>query len=545
MVNLMLLTSKYFNYANKVLAGNITAGKHIKKACDRMVEWLDKDDYEFRTDKADRVYNFCYHLTHGKNSHLNIELQEWQLFILYMVFGWYHKGTDERVIHNLYIEVARKNGKSTLISLLALYMMMGDEEYQSEVDIVANSHKQAQILYKMSSDYCESIDPKGKYFKRYRDNIQFEKTKSKIQVLASDTKTLDGYNSYCFIQDEVHEAPNDLLYNVLKTSQASRTNPLGILITTAGLNMDSFCYSYRQNVLDITYGLKKDDSTFGLIYTLDDEDDYRNPEVWIKSNPNLGVSVRHKYLEEQVLQADNNPSLSANIQTKNFNIWSQTLEVWIPDEYICSASQQEVPISFFYNKDTHIGVDLAAVSDLTAVSLMTFWDGKYYYHTEYYIPSSCLSHNYNMVKYREWKNEKYLNVVPGNITDYDVIADDITKWRSEGVNITNIYYDPWNSVQWAIDMTNRGFMLTPFSQTVGNFNRGTKEFERQVKSGNVIIDKNPITRYCFANATLRVDYNSNCKPQKSGSENNKIDGVISMVQALGGYLTNPQYTAMV
>ena len=150
-----------------------------------------------------------------------------------------------------------------------------------------------------------------------------------------------------------------------------------------------------------------------------------------------------------------------------------------------------------------------------------------------------------MVKYREWKNEKYLNVVPGNITDYDVIADDITKWRSDGVNITNIYYDPWNSVQWAIDMTNRGFLLTPFSQTLGNFNRGTKEFERQVKSGNVVIDKNTISRYCFANATLRVDYNANCKPVKSGSENNKIDGVISMVQAMGGYLTNPQYTAMV
>ena len=535
----------YYKYACGVIDGSILACTYVKQCCKKFYSLINDDKYEFREDKVNKIINFCNNITHSSNKNLEIEIQDWQTFIFAYIFGFYYKGTEERLIKQSYIEVARKNGKSTLISLIALYMMIGDGEYKSEVDIVANSHKQSKILYGMSSDYCQSIDPKGKYFKRYRDSIIFDKTKSKIQALASDTTNLDGYNPYCFIIDEVHEQKDSLLYNVLRTGQASRKNPLGILITTAGLNMDSFCYSYRQNCIDILYGLKEDDSNFSIIYTLDDEDDYRNPEVWIKSNPNLGVSVRHKYLEEQVLQADNNPALSANIQTKNFNIWSQTLEVWIPDEYICSASQQEVPISFFCNKDTHIGVDLAAVSDLTAVTLMTFFEGKYYYHTEYYIPSSCLSHNYNMVKYREWKNEKYLNVVPGNITDYDVIADDITKWRSEGVNITNIYYDPWNSVQWAIDMTNRGFLLTPFSQTVGNFNRGTKEFERQVKSGNVVIDKNPITRYCFANATLRVDYNSNCKPQKSGSENNKIDGVISMVQALGGYLTNPQYTAMV
>ena len=306
--------NKYKLYAESVCKGEIVACEYVKRACKKFLDWFSREDIEFREKQAEKIETFCYNITHSRNKQLQIDIQEWQKFILYFIFGWYYKGSDDRVIHNVYIEVARKNGKSTVISLIALYMMMGDGEYSSEVDIVANSHKQAQILYKMSSDYCESIDPKGKYFKRYRDNIQFTKTKSKIQVLASDTKTLDGYNSYCFIQDEVHEAPNDLLYNVLKTSQASRKNPLGILITTAGLNMDSFCYQYRQNCIDILYDLKKDDSTFSLIYTLDDEDDFRDNKVWVKSNPNMGVSVRESYLKEQVLQAENNPSLSSNIQ---------------------------------------------------------------------------------------------------------------------------------------------------------------------------------------------------------------------------------------
>lgn len=539
-----MMNEKYIRYPKAVLTGEIIACEYVKRACKKFLDWFDREDIEFRTDKADKIINFCYNITHSKNKQLQIEIQEWQKFILFAVLGWYYKGTDERVIHNVYIEVARKNGKSTLISLIALYMMMGDGEYSSEVDIVANSHKQAQILYKMSSDYCESIDPKGKYFKRYRDNIQFTKTKSKIQVLASDTKTLDGYNSYCFIQDEVHEAPNDLLYNVLKTSQASRKNPLGILITTAGLNMDSFCYQYRQNCIDILYDLKKDDSTFSLIYTLDDEDDFRDSEMWVKSNPNMGVSVRESYLKEQVLQAENNPSLSSNIQTKNFNIWSQTFDVWIDDRYLVESAKS-ISLDFFIDKQVIVGVDLAAVSDLTAISLMTEEDGIYYFWSRYYIPTSALSHNYNCVKYKDWRSQGFLKAVNGNITDYEVITDDFCGFREKGIYITNIFYDNWNSTQWAIDMTNKGFMLTPFSQTIGNFNRPTKEFERLIKSGRIVYDANPITRYCFNNACLRVDYNGNAKPQKAGSENNKIDGCISMVQALGGYLTQPQYTALV
>lgn len=539
-----MVDAKYTQYANDVISGKVIAGKHLKQACQRFLLWLQRDDIEFRPDRADKVVNFANHITHSNNRHLTIELQAWQLFIIYNVFGFYWRGTDERVIHNVYIEVARKNGKSTLISLLALYMMMADGEYQAEVDIVANSHKQAQILYGMAQNYCESIDPKGKYFKRFRDNIQFTKTKSVVQTLASDTKNLDGYNASCFIMDEVHEQPNDLLYNVFKTSQAARKNPLGILITTAGLSMDSFCYAFRQNVLEVVYGTKDDDSTAGFIFSLDDEDDYRDESVWTKANPNLGVSVNKAYLREQVLQAENNPSLASNIQTKNFNVWSQTFDVWLPEEYLLRASKP-IAWDFFKGKTVYVGIDLASVSDLTAVTYLTTDEGKYYAKTQYYIPSTCLNHNYNQTKYKEWKAEKYITVCPGNVTDYDYILSDLLKHKQEGMNIENIGYDQWNSIQFAISATEAGLTMTPYSQTLGSFNRPTKEIERLLKMENFIIDDNPITRWCFANSALKKDYHDNCKPVKAYTDNCKIDGVISNIEALGIYLQSPHYTAMV
>ena len=539
-----MIDEKYISYPKKVLSGEIIAGEYIKLACQRYLDWFSREDLEFKTKKADKVVNFCNNVSNGKNKNLKIDLQEWQKFILYAVFGWYYKGTKERVIHTVFVEVARKNGKSTFISLIALYMMMADGEYKSEVDILANSHKQAQLLYNMSSDFCESIDPQGKYFKRYRDNIQFPKTKSMIQVLSSDTTALDGYNAYMFVQDEVHEAPNDLLYNVMKTSQASRVNPLAILITTAGLNMDSFCYHFRSNCIEVLHGLKQDDSLFSMIYSLDENDDYRDSEVWVKANPNLGVSVKESYLKEQVISAQNNTTLTSNIQTKNFNIWSQTFDVWIENNLLLKASK---PIDWVFYKDKvcYLGVDLAAVSDLTAVSFLTVYDDVYYFKTLYYIPSSCLSHNYNQEKYRKWRNTKDIRVITGNCTDYDVILSDILKLRENGALIESVAYDSWNATQFAINATAEGLPLSPFSQTLGNFNRPTKEMERLLKNGKVVFDDNEITRWCYQNATLKVDWNENAKPVKMNNDNYKIDGVISSIQALGSFLSSPRYTAII
>ena len=200
---------------------------------------------------------------------------------------------------------------------------------------------------------------------------------------------------------------------------------------------------------------------------------------------------------------------------------------------------------FFKGKTVYVGIDLASVSDLTAVTYLTTEDSKYYTKTQYYIPSTCLSHNYNQTKYKEWKANKYITVSPGNVTDYDYILSDLLKHKQEGMNVENIAYDQWNSIQFAISATEAGLTMTPYSQTLGNFNRPTKEIERLLKMENFIIDDNPITRWCFSNSALKKDYHDNAKPVKAYTDNNKIDGVISNIEALGIYLQSPHYTAMV
>lgn len=541
------IDEKYLYYAKSVLEGKIKSCETIKLACKRYLDWFNREDIEFRPEKGDRVVNFISKLKHytGKSNGKFFVLEDWQKWVIYSIFGFYWKGTRKRVIHNVYIEIARKNGKSALISAICLYCMMADGENGAEVDVVANSRQQAKILYDMCRTFGETIDPRGKYLKGFRDRIKFDYTKSHIQVLSSDAATLDGYNASMFAQDEVHEAKDDKLYNVMKTSQGMRENPLAVLITTAGFNLFGFCYQIRSNYIDILHGLKTDDSQFSAIFTLDKDDDWTDESNWIKANPNLDITVSSDYLKEQVNSAKVNPSLETNIRTKNFNQWLSSSDVWLPNDILVESSRK-LTDDDFVGRVCNIGVDLAAVSDFTAVSLMTRNnDGKYLFLTKYYIPSSCLEGNPNSEKYKEWKKNNLIVVCPGNCTDYDYILTDILKWRDKGIMIEKVSYDSYNATQFAINATEEGLPLQPFSQSLWHFNLSTKEFERQLKQNNVIIDNNEITRWCFSNVALKYDHNDNCKPIKGGTEMQKIDGVIAMLEALGGYLETPHYNNMI
>lgn len=534
----MLLDKKYTEYAEDVISGKIKACKYVKQACQRFISWFDK--YEFRSEKADAVVNFIYNLKHsvGKHNGQNFELLDFQKWIVYSIFGFYYPNTDKRVVNYVYLELARKNGKSAFIAAICLYMLIADGENGSEVEMVANSAKQAKICFTMSSNYLSSIDKKGKYFKRYRDSIKFDKTKSILQILSSDASGNDGYNSYCFVLDECHEQPDSRLWDVMCSSQGMRENSLGIIITTAGFNLFGFCYGYRKVCSEILSGLKEDDSQFIAIYTLDEDDDWEDKENWIKANPSLGQTVSESYLEQQIKKAKNNPSLEVGIRTKNFNQWVSSSDIWISNDLLLESSKK-INLEDYKDKTAYVGVDLAAVSDLTAVSLMMPIDGKFYFWTKYYLPQSALFDNSNSELYKDWKRKGYLTITDGNVTDYDYLLSDILKMNNI-VYIDKIAYDAYNATQWAINATAQGLPLEPYSQALWNFNKPTKELERLIKSGKVVIDDNPITRWCFSNVILKMDWNDNCKPIK-GESQQKIDGVISMIEALGVYLQSPLY----
>ena len=533
----------YTDYAKQVVSGQIVACKYIKQACQRFLDWFDK--YDFRPDKVDRVVNFIRHLKHttGKHNKQPFELLPYQKWIVANIFGFYYPNTDKRVINYAYIELARKQGKTALAAAICLYMLIADGESGAEVELVANSAKQAKICFQMASNYLSTIDPKGKFFKRYRDTIKFEKTKSIIQILSSDAGNNDGYNSYCFCLDEAHEQRDSRLWDVMCSSQGMRENSLGMIITTAGFNKFGFCYNYREVCTEILSGVKSDDSQFIAIYTLDDEDNWHNPDCWLKSNPSLGVTVQPDYLQQQVNKAKNNTSLETGVRTKNFNQWLSVQDIWLNNDTLLDSTEN-VDLKNFEGLTSFVGVDLAAVSDMTAVSFMIPVDDKFYFKTFYYLPQSCLTDNSNAELYKDWARKKMLTITDGNVCDYDYILRDILQ-VNKYLSIEKIAYDQYNATQWAINATSEGLPLEPYSQALWHFNRPTKEFERLIKSGKVVIDNNEITRWCFNNVVLKSDHNDNVKPIKGGNEQQKIDGVIAMLQALGVYLETPYYNNII
>lgn len=532
--------TKYTEYALDVIDHKITASKYVYLSCKRFLEWFNRDDIEFRTDKVDKVVTFIARLKHymGASTDKPFVLTNWQFFIIENLFGWYYRGTKKRVIKNAYIEVGRKAGKTTLLSAIALYALMADGESGAEVDCIANTRQQAKILFDTASYLAETLDPKHKYIKPFRDKIKFATTKSHIQVLSSDAKTLDGFNASLFVEDELHEAKDSRLYDVMKSSQGMRQNPLAVCITSAGFNKYSFCYQMRRTCIEILEGTKTDDTQFSAIYCLDEEDDWKDETVWAKANPNVGITVSYDYLREQVTQATNNTALEVGVRTKNFGQWVDSEDIWISDDDINSVSDT-INLSNFVDAVGYIGVDLSKVSDLTAVSLMIPYEGKFYFTNKYYLPETALEGNSNVSKYQQWVKDGYLTITKGRTTNYDYIIQDIKKWN-EVIPIQIVGYDAYNAKQWSNDMTNEGFNMKAFSQSLANFNFPTKELERLIKNGDVVIEENDLTKFCFKNVVIIEDHAENFKPTKETNQN-KIDGVIAMIEALGVYLSEPIY----
>lgn len=531
--------TKYYRYAEDVLSGKIVSCEYIKLAASRFFDFLSNPDYEFKPQKVQKVIKFISLLKHstGEHNKKSFILEDWQEFVMANIFGFYWKGTNRRVTRNVYLEMARKQGKTALAAAISLYCLVADNEANAEIELVANSSKQAGICFSMCKNFSESIDT-GKYFKKYRDSLRFYPNKGLLQVLSSDSGVADGYNSYCYIVDEYHAAQTTEMYDVLKSSQGMRNNPLAIIITTAGFNLGGPCYQQRQVCIDILKNLKQDPTQFSLIYTLDEEDDWKDENVWKKCSPNLGVTVKLDYYREQVNQAENNPSLEVGIKTKNFNLWLQTSKTWIPDKYITDSMQQ---LSYDemskHSAYCYQAIDLAAVRDLTSLTTMVYdeQEKKYYFKTEYFVPQTALEEGENNFIYTNWYKQGYLNVTPGNVTDYDYILKKQVEINKQ-VQVFKCCYDQWNSTQYTINATREGMNMIPFSQSLGSFNRPTKEFERLILSNNIILDYNPITRWCFLNVALKEDYFENVKPIKGSGADNKIDGCISILQSLGGKL---------
>lgn len=528
----------YERYIENVKNGKITTSLYIKQAVDRFEAFKKRPDIYFDEEAVDKCVRFIYNMKHfkGKSAGTNFLLSDWQQFVIANIIGLKWKSTGYRVCREVYLQVARKAGKDALIAALSLYCLIADGEAAPEIACLANSRDQSMILFEYIDKFAKSIDPKEEAIHHFKKYIDFPANNGVCKTYSADSSKLDGLNISLAVIDEFHESPNRRLYDVMKSSQGMRTQPLMVIITTAGYNLESPCHDMYNLSIEILSGVKQDDTFFPFLYTLDLEDDWTDERNWEKVQPNLDITVTREFMRSEVQKAKNDSTAVTGILTKTFNMWVQSYTQWIPMEKI-ARQMKEVDLEEYKGCICYLGVDLSSVGDFTSLSVLIPYKDKYVFKSWCFLPGESLVNHPKKELYDKFIREGSMIITDGNTTDYDYIIYKIRE-ISEILIVQGVYYDSWNATFFTIKAQEQGYNMVPISQSIGNFNGPTKEFERLIKDEKAIIDKNSNVLWQFDNAELKMDPNGNVKPSKS-NYGKKIDSIISMIMALAGQMKNP------
>lgn len=528
-------------YANDVISGNTPACEYVKLAAKRFLKDIEDPLYYYNEEQATSVIEFVqsFFLTETTPKRL-LRLEAWQVFILVNLYGLYKHKTNTKKYRVSYLELARGNGKTHLIALLSIYELLFGNDAQ--VILAANTTKQVmEVDFDKIKKLIQQIDPKQKYIKVYYNRIVFGS--NKLIVTSNESKPIDGLSGSLMVVDEMHEMKNLAVFNVLKSSMVKRSDNTLFVITTAGFNNESECYRMRNYTIEVLKGVINDPSQFGIVYTIDDGDDYTDPNTWFKSNPNLNISVIEDAIASEVNKAQQSDLEKTGVLVKHFNVWlaNKGIEDWIEEKYVLAAMQDiSLDEARFMGCELYCGVDLSTVSDITAVVNMTQLDDKLYFFSNLYLPEDTVNKSVNKELYQRAVENNELKLTSGNVVDYDYILKDMMEVKSN-YEILQVNYDKWNSTQWAINATEVGFNLYPFSQVAGNLNKPLKDFERLIKEGNIVLQKNSLTKWMLGNVRLKINHMGNYSIDKS-DRNRKIDNVAAIINCMGGYLDSPHYT---
>lgn len=526
-------------YAGQVRSGEILVCEYVRLAVERYYADLDRAlDMGRYFDKkaAMRAIHFIEKLKHTKGEWAGqrFRLEPWQQFVLWNIFGW--KNADgTRRFRYAYIEIARKNGKTALSAGIGLYMLFADGESRPEVYSAATVKDQAKICFSDAAEIVKATDLKN-YLTPYRNSIVYELKGGTMKPLSSDYGTHDGLNPSCGIIDEFHAHKDSGMFDVIKSAFGARRQPLMFVITTAGFNKSGACYAYRENVIKVLRGVNEDDSLFGIIYTLDDKSEWDDPKMWIKANPNLGVSLSADYLADQVKDAKNRPEAVRNVMTKNVDLWVDAERTWILDDAWQKCIGTTAPADL-KGCACWGGLDLSNVSDITAYVLLFHENDRFQLLPHFWVPEEKMLEKIRKenINYDKWVAEGYVTVTPGNVIDYDFVKADILRIVAD-YDLRTSAYDRWNSSQTIIDLQNEGMECNPFGQGYGSMSAPTKEFEKLVLTGKIEHFGNPVLRWMLASTLVKTDPAGNIKPDKEKSTQ-KIDGIVAAIMALGEWMT--------
>jgi phage terminase large subunit-like protein len=535
-------------YVEGVLSGKIISCKWVKLACKRHQNDLKKIKdkkypYIFDEKKAERVINFLELLPHTKGEWAKkkpgdpdankMKQEAWQKFLWGSVFGWVKKEDGMRRFKVVYLCVPRKNGKSNEAAGIGLYMFAADNEEGAEVYSGATSEKQAFEVFRPARLMSLATPEFTKHFGIGvgAKNLHIPLSSSRFEPVVG--KPGDGASPSCAIVDEFHEHSSDELYDTMITGMGARNQPLMLVITTAGSNIACPCYALQLEVQQMLEGSNKDEELFGLIYTIDEDDDWTAEEALVKANPNYGISVKKDFLISQQKQAIKSSRKQNVFKTKHLNMWVTARSPYFNIEKWNKLSE-DFSEDDFENEECVIGVDLASKKDLTAVIKLFYReidDKKHWYILpRFYVPESQIDGE-DKAHYQSWVNDGYLIPTDGNIINYNQIKEDI-KEDSEKHQINDIGYDPWGATQLALQLQDdEGLTVTEVRQNVANLSEPMKWIDALIEDELIHHDGNPVLTWCLSNVTAKVDANDNVYPRKERDEY-KIDGAVALIIAM-------------
>nr|WP_319021673.1 terminase TerL endonuclease subunit [Mammaliicoccus vitulinus] len=535
------MTNHIVAYWQEMEKGNIVVSKRIYKQYQKLVQDIEHHDkYVFDEDKANRpikfIEAFCKH-SKGELAGKPLKLALFQRAYISALFGFIDKDTGHRRYTESFFFVGRKNGKSTMLGAIALYMLMADGESGSEVYSVASKRDQANILFDQAHEMIKQSPDLNKNIRKRKSDLYFAHNFSKMQSLGKNSNSLDGLNAHLVVIDELHSIQDRNLYEVMKQSQSARTQPLLIMITTAGTHRGTIfddLYEYACNVVD---GNFEDDNFLPIMYELDHKAEFKMADRWQKANPALGISKRVEDLERKVARAKNNPSDLTGILTKDFNIREITNSAWLTFEDI--NNEDTFDIKDFAGTYAIGGADLSITTDLSCATLL-FVDPETeirYVHQMYWLPHDNLQKRVqeDKIPYDKWHEQGYLRLCSGNTIDYS----DITDWFLEMLNEYDItplwiYYDNYSARYWVDEMEAYGFKMIKTHQGARTLSLPMQNMGADLQKKKINYNNHPILKWCLTNTGVETDRNGNIVPIKNQSPKRRIDGTASLLDAYVG-----------
>ena len=531
----------------------------MRLACERHLRDLEegpKRGLVWRPELAWHVYDF-YRLWLTLEDGRPFELQPWQAFIVGSCIGW-ETVDGYRRFRTAYVEIAKGNGKSPLAAGLGLYGMIADGEPAAEVYAAAVTQDQATIVWRDADGMVERSPALRQRVDRMAHNLAVLSTGSFFRPISSERRALDGKRVHMAIIDEIHEHPSPIVVQKMRAGTKGRKRALIFEITNAGYDRNSICWRHHEYSTKVLTGAVQNDAWFAYIAGLDpcpkcqaagrefptdgcpECDDWRNPAVWRKANPNLGVSISERYLQEQVDEAIGMPANEAIVKRLNFGIWTEAVEHAIPmDRW--DMGGEPIDEDELRGRVCYGGLDLASTTDIAALALAFPDDDEgFTVIWRFWVPEDTvrLRRERDNLPYDLWVQQGWLRATPGNVIHYEAIRSEINA-LAEKFQIRELAYDPWNATDLATRLVDDGAPMVQLPQKMSYLAPGTKRLLEAVQAGKLRHGGNPVARWMASNLALKQDADGRVKPAKDRS-GDKIDGIVAAVMAIARAIVHTQ-----